>query len=247
MCIKNDKTSVMFPGTVFTRIWCHSVLIYTNGDGSLQVQCSCTSPFPPGNFSVASVKRVSLLISVAVSLPIDEVIASNYLLSSRKPPLMCNQMHREFLNCKFLWTCDQQNRYFSLQLLYILIADKFSLWLLRWWVRDWIFFVSSWILIELQKRLVKLVLPRLGKNEGSVFECGVLQTIFGTKKDEVTQNLSKLHSVELHNLYHWSDGIRMIKSRIMRKEGGIWHVLGRGEVHTFCGGETWEGETTCKA
>jgi len=110
MCVlKMTKTSAMFSGTVLTRIWCHSVFIYTNGEGSLQVQCSCTSPVPPGNFSVASVKRVSLLIFVVVSLPIDEVIVSNYLLSSRKSPLMCNQMLKELLHCKFLWACDQQN------------------------------------------------------------------------------------------------------------------------------------------
>jgi hypothetical protein len=37
----------------------------------------------------------------------------------------------------------------------------------------------------------------------------------------------------------------MIKSRIMRGEGGIWHVLGRGEVHTLLWwGDLREGDHT---
>jgi len=47
-----------------------------------------------------------------------------------------------------------------------------------------------------------IVLPSLGKNVVSVLECWVLRKIFGPKKDELTQDWSKLHIVELHNLYH---------------------------------------------
>jgi hypothetical protein len=68
----------------------------------------------------------------------------------------------------------------------------------------------------------------LGKSVGSVFESGVLRKLFGPKTDEVTQDWSKLHNVELHNLCHWLNVIRMIKSSRMRGGGDICHVLDRG-------------------
>jgi hypothetical protein len=54
-----------------------------------------------------------------------------------------------------------------------------------------------------------------------VFEKRVLRGIFGPKRDEVTGQWRKLHSVELHNLYSSPDVIRQIKSRRMRWAGRV--------------------------
>jgi hypothetical protein len=59
-----------------------------------------------------------------------------------------------------------------------------------------------------------------------VFENRVLRGIFGPKRDKVTGQRRKLHSVELHNFYSSPDIIRQIKSRRMRCEG---HVARMGE------------------
>jgi hypothetical protein len=44
----------------------------------------------------------------------------------------------------------------------------------------------------------------------------VLRRVFGSKRDEVTGGLRKLHNEELHNFYSLPSIIRMIKSRRMR-------------------------------
>jgi len=49
-----------------------------------------------------------------------------------------------------------------------------------------------------------------------VFESRVLRRIFGTKRDEVTGELRKLHNEELNDLYCSLNIIRVIKSRRMR-------------------------------
>jgi hypothetical protein len=49
-----------------------------------------------------------------------------------------------------------------------------------------------------------------------VFENRVLRRIFGPKSDEVTGELRKLHSPELHTLYASTNIIRQIKLRRMR-------------------------------
>jgi hypothetical protein len=54
-----------------------------------------------------------------------------------------------------------------------------------------------------------------------VFENGVLRRIFGPKRDEVTGELRKLHSEELHILYSFPNIIRQIKSRRMRCTGHV--------------------------
>jgi hypothetical protein len=54
-----------------------------------------------------------------------------------------------------------------------------------------------------------------------VIENRVLRRILGQKKDEVTEDWSKLHNVELHNLYSSPNIIRMIKSRRMRLAGNV--------------------------
>jgi hypothetical protein len=48
-----------------------------------------------------------------------------------------------------------------------------------------------------------------------VFENRVLRRIFGPKRDEVIEDLRKLHNEELHNLYTLPSIIRRIKSRRM--------------------------------
>jgi hypothetical protein len=54
-----------------------------------------------------------------------------------------------------------------------------------------------------------------------VFENRVLRRPFGPKRDEVTEDLRKLHNEELHNLYSSPSIIKMIKSR---KIGWAGHV-----------------------
>jgi hypothetical protein len=59
-----------------------------------------------------------------------------------------------------------------------------------------------------------------------VFENRVLRRIFGPKRDEVTGELRKLNSGELHNLNSLPGIIRQVKSRTMRWAG---HVARMGE------------------
>ena len=59
-----------------------------------------------------------------------------------------------------------------------------------------------------------------------VFENRVLRRIFGPKKDEVTREWTKLHSMELNELYSSPNIVRVIKSRPMRWAG---HVARMGE------------------
>jgi hypothetical protein len=60
-----------------------------------------------------------------------------------------------------------------------------------------------------------------------ITNCRLQRRIFGPKRDEVTEECTKLHSGELHNLYSSPDIIRQIKSRRMRWAG---HVALMGEV-----------------
>jgi len=59
-----------------------------------------------------------------------------------------------------------------------------------------------------------------------VFKNGALRTIFGSKRDEVTGEWSKLHNERLKDLYSSLNNIRVIKSRRMRSAG---HVARMGE------------------
>jgi hypothetical protein len=54
-----------------------------------------------------------------------------------------------------------------------------------------------------------------------VFENRVVRGIFGPKRDEVTGEWRKLHSVELHNLYSSPYINRQIKPRRMRWAGRV--------------------------
>jgi hypothetical protein len=59
------------------------------------------------------------------------------------------------------------------------------------------------------------------ENRMGMFEDRVLRRIFGPKKDEVTEDWSKLHNEELYRLYFSPNIIRMIKSRRMRLAGHV--------------------------
>ena len=54
-----------------------------------------------------------------------------------------------------------------------------------------------------------------------VFENRVMR-IFGSKRDEVTQDWRKLHNDELNDLYSSSNIVQLIKSRRMR---GVYRIL----------------------
>ena len=59
-----------------------------------------------------------------------------------------------------------------------------------------------------------------------MFENRVLTRIFGPKRDEVTGEWTKLHDVELNDLYSSPNIVRLIKSRRMSWAG---HVASMGE------------------
>jgi hypothetical protein len=54
-----------------------------------------------------------------------------------------------------------------------------------------------------------------------VFEYRMLRKIFGSKKDEVTRELGRLHNEELYDLYSSPNIMRVIKSRRMRLAGHL--------------------------
>jgi hypothetical protein len=78
-----------------------------------------------------------------------------------------------------------------------------------------------------------------------VFENRVLRRIFGSKRDEVTGEWRKLHSVELHNLYSSPDIIRQVKLRRMRWAGHVARMGEKRNVQGF-GGKARRKETTWK-
>jgi stalled ribosome rescue protein Dom34 len=53
-----------------------------------------------------------------------------------------------------------------------------------------------------------------------------VKRVFGTKRDEVTEEWIKLHNEELNDLYSLSNIVRVVKSRRMRWAG---HVARMGE------------------
>ena len=59
-----------------------------------------------------------------------------------------------------------------------------------------------------------------------VFENRVLRRIFGSKRDEVTEEWRKLHNEEFNDLYSSPNIVRVMKSRRMRWAG---HVARMGE------------------
>jgi hypothetical protein len=73
--------------------------------------------------------------------------------------------------------------------------------------------------------------------ELNMFENRVLRRTLGPRADEVTENWTKLHNEELHNLYSSPSIIRMIKSRRLYKllgictTGGLWRRAHLHAVH----------------
>jgi len=59
----------------------------------------------------------------------------------------------------------------------------------------------------------------------------VLRRIFGSKRDEVTEEWRKLHNEELNDLYCSPNIVRVIKSRRMRWAGHV-ACIGRREAYT---------------
>jgi hypothetical protein len=70
-----------------------------------------------------------------------------------------------------------------------------------------------------------------------VFENSVLRRIFGPKRDEVTGELRKFHTEELHNLYSSPDIIRQVKSRRMRWAGHVARTGEERKVYNFLVGK----------
>jgi hypothetical protein len=64
-----------------------------------------------------------------------------------------------------------------------------------------------------------------------VFENRVLRRIFGPERDEVTNEWSKLHNVELNDLYCSPNIFRVIKSRQMRLAGHVARIGNRRGVY----------------
>jgi len=57
-----------------------------------------------------------------------------------------------------------------------------------------------------------------------VFENRVLRRVFGPKRNEVTEELRKLHNEELSDLYSLPNIVRVVKSRRMRWAGHVAHM-----------------------
>ena len=54
-----------------------------------------------------------------------------------------------------------------------------------------------------------------------MFENKVLTKIFGAKRDEITEELRKLHNAKLHALYSSPNKISNLKSRRLRWAGHV--------------------------
>jgi hypothetical protein len=76
------------------------------------------------------------------------------------------------------------------------------------------------------------------------FENRALRRIFGPMREKMTDCWRKLSNEELHNLYS-PNGIRMIKSRMMRWAGNVVHIGEMRNVYTFWS-ENLKGRTTWK-
>ena len=71
-----------------------------------------------------------------------------------------------------------------------------------------------------------------------MFQNKVLRRIFGSTKDEVTEEWRKLHNEELNDLYSSPNIVRVIKSRIMRWAGHVTRMVGEERCIQSFGGET---------
>ena len=66
----------------------------------------------------------------------------------------------------------------------------------------------------------------------------MLRRIFGLKRDEVTEELRKLHNEELNDLYCSPNIFRVIKSRIIRWAGNVARMGERKHVCRILVGKT---------
>ena len=89
---------------------------------------------------------------------------------------------------------------------------------------------------------VKLGLPLSEECRLRVFENRVLRRIFGSKRDEVTGELRRLHSEELHDLYCSPNISRMIKSGRMRWAGNVARIGDRRGAYRVLVGDLREGD-----
>jgi hypothetical protein len=64
-----------------------------------------------------------------------------------------------------------------------------------------------------------------------VFENRVLRRVFGPKRDEVTEEWSKLHNDELNDLYSLPNIVRVVKSRRMSWAGHVARMTEERGVH----------------
>jgi hypothetical protein len=71
------------------------------------------------------------------------------------------------------------------------------------------------------------------KHRLRVFQNRVLRRLFGTKRDEVTEEWRRLHNEKLYDLNSSSNAIRVIKLRRMR-----WTYGGKNRCKQGFGGET---------
>jgi hypothetical protein len=70
-----------------------------------------------------------------------------------------------------------------------------------------------------------------------VFENRVLRRIFGTKRDEVTEEWRKLHNEELRDLYSSPSIIRITKSRRMRWAGHVARMVEKRNAYRLLVGK----------
>jgi hypothetical protein len=59
----------------------------------------------------------------------------------------------------------------------------------------------------------------------------VLRRIFGPEREEVAGGWRRLHNEELHNVYTSPNVIKLIKSRMMRREGRVARM---GKIRDIC-------------
>jgi hypothetical protein len=64
-----------------------------------------------------------------------------------------------------------------------------------------------------------------------MFENTVLRRVFGSKREAVTGEWSKLHSEELSDLYSLPKIVRVVKSRRMRWAGHVARMAEGRDVH----------------
>ena len=75
-----------------------------------------------------------------------------------------------------------------------------------------------------------------GEGRLRVFESGVVKRIFEPKRDEVTEELRKLHNEELDDLYCSTNMVRVIKSSTYEGRGACRVLVGKPQRMSPLGG-----------